>query len=256
MLLVLWHHKSIKEAFIYGLLAIAGFLLSSLPWILYILHAFPIEAGWMLSQLVVPIGANIQEYHASSWYYIHKIRINFNELIYTPLIFLVVKSFRKLNFQRKLLLLWIFLPLILLSLSATKREVYMSLAATPIFIVHAWMMVYLYRCRNAFVPKWRYLANAFIVISLALAVRYSAERIKPLEDKWAKAKWRTEVEDWLIESNVNKDSIFIYNTPHSLESRFYYDIKAYPWLTHEEIEYLKSLDFQVFEKTEIGFQLR
>jgi len=117
------------------LVILASYIVTILPWTLWIYHSYPTESISMLNGLVAPVISVIQEHQGKCYYYINAIRIYINELVYLPLLFLIYYSFKRLTFNRLLLCTWIFIPLILLSIASIKREVYIMIIAMPVFIL-------------------------------------------------------------------------------------------------------------------------
>ncbi|MBC7885374.1 MAG: glycosyltransferase family 39 protein [Saprospiraceae bacterium] len=221
------------------------FVLTLSPWLLLIWTKFPVESKWMIGQIFTPIGSVIQAHDGAWYYYLESIRINVNEFIYLPLIFLIFVSFKRLNKERFLLLVWIFIPLMLLSVSETKRAVYLMMAATPLFIVSAWSMHYLYAIRSRIKYKWA--AYLIICLFFAAAIRYSIERIKPFKPRLEKPEYRITMESLIEETKFPPDSIVLLNEPYFIESRFYYNMKGYRYIDDENILRIKKSGYKVFE---------
>ncbi len=236
--------RTIQEYFISIFIIITSFLVFSIPWVLWIFYQFPNESKWMLKAIVAPISEVVQGHKGSWFYYLNEIRKYINELIYLPLIFLIWKSYKRLNKQRLLLILWIFIPMILLSISATKREVYIMIASTPMFILLGLFVVYLSSIKKEFIyPKFITFLVALIFIA---SIRYSIERIKPLNARLVMPQYRIEMKNLIYSNNLNPDSIVLVNEPHYLEARFFYNIKGYQFLDDSTVTSIKLKGYRVF----------
>jgi len=216
-----------------------------LPWLLWINYKFPIESASMLQGIINPITSVVQG-HAGPWYYYLKtLRININELIYLPLIFLLVKSLQRITKERFLLSTWILIPFILLSISSTKREVYMIMSALPFFISMALFIQYLGRI--SFGKRYRKLAIFIQALFFIAAIRYSIERIKPLNPRLTKPEYRIEMEKLIDNNSFPTDSIIVYNEPFYIDARFYYNLIGYRYLSDSNITDIKNKGYKVFE---------
>lgn len=233
-------HRKRSLSIILSMSFIAIFI--SLPWVLWIFSQFPKEAYQMMQGLIHPVTTVIQNHDGSWYYYLNSIRININELVYLPLILLMVRSFRHLNNEKLLLMFWIFIPLILLSISATKREVYIMISATPMFISIGWMMVYLSK-----IKAYRKLSILFTVLIFGAAIRYSIERIKPWKSRLEKPEYRIAMENLLNNSKAPADSIILINEPKYLDARFYYKLLAYRFIDDKAVFDIKNKGFVVYE---------
>jgi len=238
-------NRDVKSIIKFILISIFTMNLIAAPWLLWINYKFPIESASMLQGIINPVTAVIQE-HAGPWYYYLKtIRIHINEFIYLPLIFLFIKTFHRGNKERFLLLIWIFIPFILLSISATKREVYMMMSALPFFVLIALFIQYLGKIsfRNRYRKFYVFVQALFFIA----AIRYSIERIKPLKPRLTKPEYRIEMENLLATNKFLPDSIVVYNEPYYIDARFYYNLIGYRYLSDSTIMMMKNKGYSVFE---------
>jgi 4-amino-4-deoxy-L-arabinose transferase len=221
-------------------------ILLILPYLIYILYRYPMEAGYTLSQILLPISRPIQEHSGNLLFYIDRVRIMFGELIYIPMIWLIYTYYKKKDTSYLFIIVWIFLPLILLSLCGTKRHTYIMMSAVPILILTAVFIEYLI----INIKKFNYQKFAIIIISLLLLlpIRYSIERLKPFKLRLQYPEWRLSLEELNKITNNNNDKIAIYKEPHYLQAMFYYDNLAFSkMLTLEEINKIKAEGYVVFE---------
>ena len=101
---------------------------------------------------------------------------------------------------------------------------YILISAPAIFLITAlaWQHFKIYQYRFG---RWWRLVQVFIMGLLLLPVRYSFERLKPLdrdEAAWAK---RIEVEG--LRQTSPADSVIYFNVPHPIETMFFLGGTAY-----------------------------
>lgn len=212
------------------------------PWLFWIYYAFPTETNLIMKGVISPVSQVIQGHTGPWYYYLNSIRVNINELIYIPLLFILYKSFKNLTTQRFLILVWIFIPLILLSISSTKRQVYMMMSATPFFILISLFITYL----NQFRIKYKTGVYIFQALIFMAAIRYSIERIKPWKPRLEKPEYRKEMEVLIKNSDLQPDSTVLVNEPHFAEARFYYGLLGYRYLNDSTINSIRNRGYKVF----------
>lgn len=245
MLVFIYNKPQLKKTIVYAIGIFIGFTLISTPWLIWIFANFSDEANSIFNGVIAPV-SNVIQGHSGYWYYyLNSIRININELIYLPLLFSAFITFKKQDAKRVFLAIWIFLPLILLSSFETKREVYIMMSATPLFISMSYFINFISR---------RFYKNRKLVwfvklIFILLAVRYSIERIKPQRPRLVKPDYRKEMESLLSKNNYI-DSLVIINDPNYLDARFYYNLKAYPYLDETKVAKIKQQGFKIYECTD------
>ncbi len=84
-----------KEIIFHFIILITTCCLVFLPWQIYIFDAFPLEAKWEASFNFKHITEVLDERTGPIYYFIDKIRINYGELIYLPLIWFLWKYIKK-----------------------------------------------------------------------------------------------------------------------------------------------------------------
>ncbi|MEQ8705426.1 MAG: glycosyltransferase family 39 protein [Phaeodactylibacter sp.] len=225
----LWaiHYRqySWKSWFGHGLLMTCTAFVVAAPWQIYTHQAFPVEARWEQYYNYLHLFEGL-EGHDQSWYFhLNNIRMLFGEFIYLPLVWWAWVALRKrTDASRWALLVWIAIPLGFFSFAATKMPAYILISAPAIFLITAlaWQHFKIYQYRFG---RWRRLVQVFIMGLLLLPVRYSFERLKPLdrdEAAWAK---RIEVEG--LRQTSSADSVIYFNVPHPIETMFFLGGTAY-----------------------------
>lgn len=235
-------HHSFQKALTFICYLMLTFLLVATPWMLWIYHNFPLEAEMMMKGIVMPVATVVQNHGGPYYYYLNSIRININELIYLPLIFFFFKTCKRMNEQRFLSMVWILIPLMLLSVSSTKREVYIMMSATPLFMIISVFILYL----NQFKRHYKKTVYFIQVLFLVTAVRYGVERIKPWKPRLQKPEYRKEMENLLIKYSLPADSMVIVNEPHFIEARFYYGLLGYRYLSDSILHSIRLKGYKVY----------
>lgn len=216
----------------------------ALPWQLYIHHYFPLEARWEseynFRHLFDPI-----EGHGKSWYYyINLIRELFGELIYLPLIWLIWNWFKNVyNPKVLMLLVWIFVPLLVFSLAATKMQGYILFSAPAFFLVIALFVDYVHRnIETSTYSKWMYVP---VFLLIALPIRYSIERTKPFSSREQNFTWMLEIRK--LNALPNQEKTIIFNSERYVELMFYTNMIAYSYeLTPDDYKRLTQNGYIVY----------
>jgi len=212
------------QFFVHFIILIACISFVAIPWQIYIHHYFPLEAKWEsqynFRHLYEPI-----EGHGKSWYYyLNLIRELFGELIYLPLIWLIWKWYKNTYEPKVLMLLvWIFIPLLIFSLAATKMQGYVLFSAPAYFFVTALFVDYLHcNIQATTFSKWLY---APVFLLMALPIRYAIERTKPFSSQEQNFAWTHEMRK--LRSLPNQNKTIVFNAERYVELMFYTDIIAY-----------------------------
>ncbi|HRX30170.1 MAG TPA: glycosyltransferase family 39 protein, partial [Saprospiraceae bacterium] len=100
--------RNVKDTLIYLISLVVSMVLVISPWMMWIVSKFPTETMDMMNGIIRPMNQVVQLHSGLWYYYLNTMRININELIYIPLVFIIVKSFRRLTDARFLLVVWIF----------------------------------------------------------------------------------------------------------------------------------------------------
>ncbi|HNQ61967.1 MAG TPA: glycosyltransferase family 39 protein [Bacteroidia bacterium] len=217
-------------------------LIIFLPWQIYILARFPQEAAFELGFNIRHLTETIETHTGSIFYYFNKLRINYGELVYLPLIWLIYSVY-KADAKYKLLSLaiWIFVPLIVFSFAQTKMQAYIAFIAPAIFIVTAAFIEYLKELKI----EWKIYKTTIKLIILALVVlpiRYTIERLKPLESK-------NRIPENIIAlkkiSNVYNNAI-MFNYDDPISAMFYTNMTVYSFIPDQQtIDSLKNNGYKI-----------
>jgi 4-amino-4-deoxy-L-arabinose transferase-like glycosyltransferase len=209
-----------------------------LPWQIYIYHTFPIEAKWEAGYNFKHITQVLDQQGGSVYYYLNKIRINYGELIYLPLIWFIWIFYKDLkNLKSFALSFWLFIPLIFFSLIKTKMQGYILFTSPAIFIIAAafWFMIFDYRFTldlnkpNNIRLKWFF--NLILLALIVLPVRYGIERIKPLQ-KNRNPQWVMDLKK-MGQGHLKKGILLNYSKP--IDAMFYTDLSTYPYIPEKNV---------------------
>ena len=229
-----WFDKSYFKFIKQSALMSIGFLITTLPWIIFILDTYPIEANYILKAIFTPIGKPIQG-HAQAWYhYLDNTRIVFGEIIYLPMIWLFYKLYKRPSSKsRAILVILIIVPIVLLSLMGTKRSTYILMTSVGFYVLTAVFIRYL---------KIIYYSGTFskvlikigIVLLVILPIRYSIERIKPFKSFEKEKSMTNDLKS--LDVKFRQDSkVAVFDEPNYIRLMFYHDnVVAYPWVTSQE----------------------
>lgn len=234
-LLLVWNIRfTIREIISHGIVLVLVTLLVAAPWQIYIHYAFPLEAAWESSYNVRHF-FEILEGHGHPFYYHFQImRISYGELIYIPLIWFIYRSFKqRANQKYWALLVWVLVPFIFFSISATKMQSYTMFTAPALFLIAAVFADFLMKNRSAFRYNW--LSTVVLVGLFALPIRYSLERIGPLEPIATKPVWQRNILAFANGEKNNKKAI-VFNTPHAIDFMYFTDATAYTYLPAQYIQ--------------------
>lgn len=122
------------------LLSGLSLLAIALPWQIYILMTYPAEARYEYFHHWLHLASELEGHKdAGWWYYLDKIRINYSEIIYLPLLVFVLRLNKDTtNLNRNLaLFIWIFIPLIFFSFAKTKMQGYILFICPALFMISA-----------------------------------------------------------------------------------------------------------------------
>ena len=243
LLLVLESNSfSRKEILGNFVLLIFTMLLVALPWQLYIFKVFPLEASYEASFNVRHFTEALDKQTGSIFYFIDRIRINYGELIYLPLLWFLWKILKEpKNLKQLALFFWFIIPLIFFSLAKTKMQAYILFAAPALFIITSAFFFELLNYRQTHKAKWLY--NLVLILLIILPIRYGLERIKPFENRDRNPEWVVELKK-LDKENIQNGILFNYENP--IEAMFYTDLTVYSTMpSKEKIEQLLIEGYQV-----------
>jgi 4-amino-4-deoxy-L-arabinose transferase-like glycosyltransferase len=214
-----------KEIFVHFIILLATCTLIFLPWQIYIFQAFPVEARWESSFNFKHFTEVIEDRTGPFYYFIDKMRVNYGELIYLPIVWFLWKIWKNpRNMKQLAVFIWVFIPLLVFSVAKTKMQGYMLFTSPALFIMTSafFFMLYDYKKKNL---RFAWLYNLILILLIALPVRYMIERVKPFQQNNRNPDWAIELRK-LNDKDIDKGILFNYDKP--IEAMFYTNLIAYP----------------------------
>lgn len=226
-LLIVQDSKKFSPKQIIGQLALLLLVIAaiSLPWQLYIRSAFPLEALTESSHNLRHITETLDNQGGPFYYYLDKIRINYGELLYIPLLWLMFIIWRSRQIRMIALAIWIFVPILFFSFLKTKMQGYILFSAPSLFIITAafFFLLHQYTWSQATRPVYRYSSYLLLILFIILPVRYSFERIKFFS--WERQPhWVTVLKS---QTGKGRHNVVLLNYPKAIAAMFYTDWSAY-----------------------------
>ncbi len=224
-LLLIFESKKFSTMAIVQHLSILIFIVAivCVPWQLYIHSSFPKEAFWETSFNLRHFTEVIENQSGSYLYFINKIRINYGELIYLPLIWFVIECFKNpYLLKRVVLLLWFIVPLVFFSIAKTKMQAYLLFVCPAFFIITADFCQFLIQQKKS---KIKWLFNFIVILILITPIRYCIERLKPFEKNTHKTTLSATISKLKKQNFTSKDIVLNCNYP--IETMFYTNLTAY-----------------------------
>lgn len=212
--------KLVSEMILMGMVT----LLVALPWQIYASSTFPFTYQWEQEYNTLHLTESLEGHGQPWWYFVDRIRITINELIYLIFGWFVYQMIKEKTFRRSHLFLmaWVVIPFVIFSLAATKMQGYLLFTFPAWFIITGMFVEHLLTVSSSSeVAKkiyWLVIGATFI-----LAIRYGLERVKPFADQ---------TEERLLKKQLTKTrhptNTVIFNEAHPIEWMFYNDGVAYP----------------------------
>lgn len=229
LLLVLDSRKYSYQAIAaYGSLVFGVALLVFVPWQVFVHYAYPQEAYWEQHYNYLHLFEGLEGHDQPIYFHFDKLRMIYGELVYLPVLWFIVKTFKRPQaLKRWAVLVWFALPFAFFSFAATKLPAYTLISAPAIFMMTALFFEYLKRHLDHFPYRWPILL--ILVGLIALPVRYSLERVKPFSHKDRNPAWVEEIKA-LRQHEQADGKLAIFNTPNPIETMFYVDCSAYAFV--------------------------
>jgi 4-amino-4-deoxy-L-arabinose transferase-like glycosyltransferase len=217
---------NIKNSLVQFALLCTVTIIVFLPWQLYIYKTFPLEARWEAAFNYKHITEVLQNQGGPIDYYITIIRINYGELIYFPIIWFLLQTFKKnINFKYLAICCWFIVPMVFFSFVKTKMQPYILFVSPALFMVTAAFFFTMLDYKKNIKHKW--LLNIILILFIFLPFRYLIERIKPFEQRNRNPQWAIDLKK-LDQKNYKKGILFNYNKP--IEAMFYTNLTVYDYI--------------------------
>jgi 4-amino-4-deoxy-L-arabinose transferase len=213
----------LKEIFFHLIILLTTCILIFLPWQFYIYEAFPVEATWEASFNFKHITEVLEERTGPFYYFIDRIRINYGELIYLPLIWFLWKTFKNIRDKKRLAIsIWVLVPLLFFSIAKTKMQAYIVFVSPALFLMTSDFFFMLNDYKKNHKLKWFF--NLVLLLLIALPARYMIERVKPFEKNNRNPDWAINLQK-LNDRKISKGVLLNYDKP--IEAMFYTNLTAY-----------------------------
>mgnify|MGYP003508381336 FL=1 len=221
---------SIAEMAKHFAILVGVIIIISLPWQIYITHTFPAETAWEKHYNRQHIFEILGGRDEPWWFFLERLRINYGELVYIPLVYFLYKLFNKTaSIKYYSLAIWIIIPLLFFTVVKTKMQGYILFTSPAIFMITGWFIFYM---KEQNLQGWKkYLSGFVIALLLLLPVRYCIERSKLLTPPSKDYNWVTELK--AIDKNIQQNAVlFNYNMP--IDAMFYTEFMVYQQLPDDK----------------------
>ncbi len=197
----------------------------ALPWQLYTISHFPLEAKWEHSYNQRHFCSALEGHDGGFFYHFDHLRMKYGELVYLSILWVTWNGIKHGRVADRALLLWLWGTFLPFSFAATKMEAYTIIAAPSIFIITALAFVHL-GTRLADVGKYRWMLTLIWISLLALPARYTLERVKPFAIMNRNPEWNKEITAVRKSEANNYRTVFV-GCSHPIELMFATDCMAY-----------------------------
>ena len=232
---------SIKRILSYSFLFAVVVISIAVPWQLYIMSEFPLEASYSYGYNKKHFFEALGPHGRPFYFHFDKMRIIFGELIYFPFAWLIYAVYKKKKSTHLVLLFWIVIPYIFFSLAVTKMQGYILFCAPAIFLMTALFYNYIQQYKI----KSPILIKLVSILLFALPIRYSIERIKPFSTIDRNPAWISALQK--LDQQTPSIKKVIFNCKHPVEAMFHADVTAYATLpSNEEINAIQSKGYQIY----------
>lgn len=240
-----WRWKIIGR----GLMMLGLVGLVVLPWQIWTAISFPAEYQWEQHFNYLHIVEGLDGHGQPWWYFLDRIRINYGELVYWPLVMGLVLTTQQLKKREPaaLLAIWFWIPFLFFSLVATKMQGYLLFTAPAIFLWTAYTFVTFWHDRKR--RTWLRVLSALLIL---LPIRYSLERIKPFQRDYP--AWQQTLDQ--LEALRPQEPFVLCQEPHYIEAMFQYGGTVYPFLPEEKyLEKWQSQGYRIYFRANNQYRL-
>ena len=147
-------------------------MLVVIPWQWHIFNTFPREAYWESGYNIRHLHEALESHEGPFYYFADKIRINYGELIYLPLLWFLYKIvINPRNLKLLAVASWFFIPFIFFSFAKTKMQGYLLFTSPALFYITAYFFYQVVEYKNS--VRWKWGITVLLILLIALPVRYS-----------------------------------------------------------------------------------
>lgn len=233
--------KTPKKYFTSVAIILTTSLIIFLPWQIFTYINYSTEMKYEIFYNFIHFTKEVESHSGPWYYYMDKIRINYGEFIYVPILWFGVYYYKRNLNTYKILLFWILIPLLFFSIAKTKMQGYIIIIAPALFILTS---IFYFHLNSIFYSKFRFLRIIFQIAIIILPIRYCFERLKPFSNENNRF-----VEKLIImNKSITNDNSVLFNCNNPIEAMFYTKIKAaykfYP--SDKIIDSLYKCNYQIF----------
>lgn len=205
----------------------------ALPWQLYIRSAFPLEHAWESSFNMRHITEVLDNMSGPFYYHFDVMRMVYGEIVYLPVLWFIYQTIKTKKITYVALLVWLMVPYLFFSFVQTKMQGYTLFAAPALLIICGLFWMWL-KERLDEQRKRKWLVVLVMSLLIALPIRYSIERIKPLSDATESPQWVADLKR-LNEVLPKNEKKILLNVHNYVECMFYADVTAYNYIPSNHI---------------------
>lgn len=190
-----------------------------IPWQIYTYIKYPKEFIYEMLFNLKHFTEVLEERTGSIFYYLNKIRINYGELIYLPILYFLWKLYDNITDKKRIaIFVWIFIPIIIFSFAKTKMQGFILFTSPALFMITSEFFFNIFNLNKKYNIK-RILSLIQILI-IVLPFRYMIERIKPFNTN-RNPKWVKELK------KINYTNGILFNYEKPIEAMFYTNLIVY-----------------------------
>jgi 4-amino-4-deoxy-L-arabinose transferase len=237
-----YRHKSVAAlatgAVIITVVGAAVFL----PWQWYMYQHYPLEYSTEMLHNYRHLTEALDNQTGGVFYFFAKLHINVNELFWPAFVWFGYLLYRRDRVDVRLaLLVWMLVPFVFFTIAKTKMQAYLLFTFPALFIMLAEFAVYLLQPVAGKQRRW--LQQAAFAAIIILAVRFSVERIKPMQNQEQQLAWAGKLKE--IGKTATGNAVY-FNVKHYVEGMFYTNAVMYERTpTPEEVEQLRGRGYRV-----------
>jgi 4-amino-4-deoxy-L-arabinose transferase-like glycosyltransferase len=221
--------KPIKAVIANILILLFTALVISIPWQIYIRLHYPNEASWEQHYNWLHFFKELEGHKDSEgWmFYINRLRINYSEVIYIPMIMFIYNLLKKpKEWLMWALLVWTIVPVIVFSFAKMKLQGYILFTAPALFII---LSVFFFKVRNEYYNAQkskflRIICGILIAAIIVIPVRYCYERTQLGMNA---PRHKAFVDRYKVLRGTFSKRCVVINVSEPIEFMFYNDCVAY-----------------------------
>jgi 4-amino-4-deoxy-L-arabinose transferase-like glycosyltransferase len=220
----------------------------ALPWQLYARQHYPVEFAWEQHYNFLHFVKELEgHYDREGWmYYLNRLRINYSEIIYLPLGFLLYSAFKqKTNYRKWALVAWIFIPLIIFSCARTKLQGYILFTSPALFLIIADFFYFVKEQIPGKEKKVKVFYRFLLVVIIFIPIRYCFERT---QFGFSPPRHKAVMDNYKKITTPLTEKSVVLNVGEPVEFMFYNDCIAYstPAVDAQKMTELKGKGYRFF----------